>query len=55
MDLIIVGIIVTGAVFFSIRSFIKMYKGEGDCGCGTGCSCSSKDLCNPDFPVVNKK
>jgi hypothetical protein len=55
MDIIIVGIIVTGAVIFSVRSFVKIYKGEGDCSCGKGCSCSSKDLCSSDFPIANKK
>ncbi len=55
MDIIIVGIIVAGAVIFSVRSFVKIYKGEGDCSCGTGCSCSSKNLCSSDFPIVNKK
>ncbi len=56
MDIVIVGIIVAGAILFSVRSFVKIYKGEGDCSCGTGCSsCSSNDLCNTDFPVVRKK
>jgi len=55
MDSIIVGIIVIAAVVFSVRSFVKTYKGEGDCSCGGGCSCSSKDSCSPDFPIVNKK
>ncbi|MCD4677269.1 MAG: FeoB-associated Cys-rich membrane protein, partial [Desulfobacula sp.] len=36
MDLIIVGIIVVGAVIFSIRGFIKTYKGEGGCSCRAG-------------------
>jgi len=53
MDLIIVGIIVAGAVFFSVRSFIKIFKGKGDCSCGIGCSCFSKDSCNLDFSVKN--
>lgn len=46
MDLFIVGIIVAGAVIFSVRSFVKIYKGEGVCFCETGCSCSSKEMCN---------
>lgn len=50
MDSIIVGIIVIGAVIFSVKSFIKIYKGEGDCSCGEGCSCSSKNSCNLRFP-----
>ncbi len=49
MDLIIVGIIVAVAVAFSVRSFIKIYKGEGDCSCSPGCSCSSSRLkCHKD-------
>jgi len=55
MDSLIVGIIVLAAVIFSVRSFIKTYKGEGGCSCGTGCSCSSKEDCNPDFPIADKK
>ena len=55
MDSIIVGVIVIGAVIFSVRSFIKTYKGEGDCSCSEGCSCFSKNSCNSDFPIVNKK
>jgi hypothetical protein len=56
MDIVIVGVIVAVAMVFSLRSFVKIYKGEGDCSCGTGCSsCSSNDLCNSNFPVVNKK
>lgn len=56
MDLVIVGIIVLGAIIFSVRCFVKTYKGEGGCSsCGTGCSCSSKDNCNQDFPIADKK
>ncbi len=55
MDLIIVGIIVTAAVIFSVRSFIKIYKGEGSCSCNGGFNCSFKGTCNSDFPIVNKK
>jgi len=29
MDSILVGIIVAAAVFFSVRSFIRTYKGQG--------------------------
>ncbi|MBU8910403.1 MAG: FeoB-associated Cys-rich membrane protein [Desulfobacterales bacterium] len=55
MDLIIVGMIVAGAVIFTVRGFIKSYKGEGDCSCKDGCSsCSSKGSCSPDFPIVNQ-
>ena len=46
MELIIVIAIVSAAAFFSIRSFVRIYKGEDSCGCGSGCSCSSKDICS---------
>ncbi|MBU8848399.1 MAG: FeoB-associated Cys-rich membrane protein [Desulfobacterales bacterium] len=55
MDLIIVGIIVIAAMIFSVRSFVKTYKGESGGSCGGGCSCSSRDSCSPDFPIANKK
>ena len=55
MDLIIVFIIVAAAVGFTIRGFLKMYRGEGNCGCGNGCSCSDKDACGTEFPIVDKK
>lgn len=55
MDLIIVFIIVAAATGFTIRSFIKMYKGEGGCSCDAGCSCSEKDSCSRDFPIADKK
>ncbi len=56
MDNVIVGIIVAGAIVLSIRSFVKICRGEGGCGCETGCSsCSSNDLCGSDFPVTRKK
>jgi hypothetical protein len=46
MELIIVIAIVLAALFFSVRSFVKIYKGEDSCNCGSGCSRSSKELCN---------
>ena len=56
MDSVIVGIIIIGAVFFTIRSFIRTYKGESDCSCKNGCSsCSFMGSCRADFPIVNKK
>ncbi|RLC04299.1 MAG: FeoB-associated Cys-rich membrane protein [Deltaproteobacteria bacterium] len=56
MDSIVVGIIVIGAVVFSVRSFIKTYKGEKGCSCGDGCSsCSPKKSYSSDFPIINKK
>ncbi|MCF6247247.1 MAG: FeoB-associated Cys-rich membrane protein [Desulfobacula sp.] len=51
MDLLIVSIIVAIAIGFTLKSFVKIYKGEDSCGCG-GCSCSSKDDCNQDFPMA---
>ncbi len=50
MENILVIIIVAGAIGFTIRGFIRAYKGESTCNCG-GCSCSSKDNCNQDFPI----
>ncbi len=57
MDSIIVGIIVIAAVIFSVRNFIKIYKGEGGCSGEGGCTscCSSSGSCKPDFPVINNK
>ncbi len=55
MDLLIVGIIVAGAVIFTVRGFIKVYKGEDRCGCSSGCSCPSKGNCDQGFPVADKK
>jgi hypothetical protein len=55
MDSIIVGIIVIAAVAFSIRSFVKTYKGDGGCSCDGGCDCSSEGSCKSDFPIANKK
>jgi hypothetical protein len=43
MDNILVGIIVLAAVIFSIKSFIRTYKGQGGCNCSPGCSCPSRD------------
>ncbi|MFH2060027.1 MAG: FeoB-associated Cys-rich membrane protein [Pseudomonadota bacterium] len=54
MDSLIVGIIIVGALIFTVRGFIKAYKGESSCNCG-GCSRASKENCNVDFPVINKK
>lgn len=45
MDFIIVMAIVFAAVLFTIRSFIRIYKGEGSYSCDSGCACSSKDDC----------
>jgi FeoB-associated Cys-rich membrane protein len=55
MDAIIVGIIIAGALVFTIRGFVKMVKGEGSCSCGEGCSCSSKESCSAAFPAAKNK
>lgn len=61
MELLIVGIIVGGAIFFTLRSFVNMYKGDSGCACSGGCACSdsgtcvgggAKDQCN-GTPFVN--
>ena len=48
MELIIVIAIVLAALFFSVRSFVKIYKGEDSSGCGSGCSCSTQGCCSQD-------
>jgi hypothetical protein len=45
MDILIVVIIVGGAIAFTAKSFIKIYKGEKNCGGCSGCACSSVDSC----------
>ncbi len=56
MDIVIVGVIVAVAMVFSIRSFVKIFKGESDCSCGTGCcSCHSNASCKSELSVMNKK
>ncbi|MCG8617029.1 MAG: FeoB-associated Cys-rich membrane protein [Desulfobacterales bacterium] len=40
MENFIVGLIVAAALGFTIRSFVRMYKGEGECGCGSTSNCS---------------
>ncbi len=54
MDLIITGIIVAAAVGFTVRSFVKIYKGEEKGSCG-GCSCASQKSCATQFPIATKK
>jgi len=43
MENILVGLIVAAALFFSVRSFVRIYRGKGSCGCGEGCACSPSD------------
>ena len=55
MENLIVGLIVAGALVFSVRGFIKTYKGEGDCGCGSSCGgCRDHSdggcSCDPNTP-----
>lgn len=37
--------IVAVIAFYSLRSVIKMLKGEGGCSCGKSGSCNIKDKC----------
>lgn len=55
MESIIVGLIVIAAVVFSIRGFVRIYKGDGGCSCGEASSCKSRHLCDENFPIVNRK
>jgi len=43
--MIIVGGIVGGAVFFTLKRFVKIYKGEAVCQCSSRDSCPSKTAC----------
>ncbi len=43
MDNILVGIIVAMALLFCIRSFIKIYRGQGGCNCSSGSSCGTRE------------
>lgn len=54
MDSVIVLIIVAAAVGFTVRSFVKIYKGEQGCSCGD-CSCTSKSSCDQGVQILNKK
>ncbi|MBU1194365.1 MAG: FeoB-associated Cys-rich membrane protein [Proteobacteria bacterium] len=49
MELFIVIIIVAAALFFCIKSFVKIYKGEDSCGCGSDCSCPGKSKCRQNI------
>jgi len=60
MENLIVWIIVAGAFVFTIRGFIKSYKGDGGCGCSGSCSgCVGRDRdphesCDPDKAFLHK-
>ena len=41
MDMIMVGLILAGAVFFTLRSFVRIYRGQKACNCSAGCPCLS--------------
>ncbi|MFO7748813.1 MAG: FeoB-associated Cys-rich membrane protein [Desulfobacteraceae bacterium] len=45
MDMIIVCAVVAGALFFILRRFIKIYRGETGCQCASSSSCPSKTTC----------
>lgn len=62
MELFIVIAIVSAALFFSVRKFVKIYKGEKSCDCGSGCSCASQGTCHQDpqggntpFKIISTK
>tara|TARA_B100000614_G_scaffold79270_1_gene70756 strand:+ start:1016 stop:1195 length:180 start_codon:yes stop_codon:yes gene_type:complete len=40
MENLLVGLIVAAALAFTVRSFVRMYKGKGECGCGSASNCS---------------
>lgn len=46
MELLFVISIVSAAVFFTVRGFVRIYRGEVSCGCASGCSCASKEGCS---------
>jgi len=51
MENLIVWVIVAGALGFTIKGFIKTYKGEGGCGCSGSCSgCTGRDSDGPCDP-----
>ncbi len=56
MENLLVGVIVAGALAFCIRSFVKLYKGEGECGCASSCGCSvsEKACCGQDKKFLHK-
>lgn len=58
MENLVVWIIVAGALMFTIKGFIKTYKGDGGCGCSGscgGCSGQSRDnTCDTDHPFLKK-
>lgn len=57
MENIIVGIIVAAALVFSIRSFIRIYKGKESCGCGSSCGCDPgpKHCCSQHGTPIQKQ
>lgn len=57
MENLIVGLIVAAALFFSVRSFIRIYNGKGSCGCGDSCGCdtSGKACCGRHGAGISKQ
>lgn len=57
MENIIVGLIVAAALAFSVRSFIRIYRGKGGCSCGDGCGCSTseKSCCGQHHTGIHKQ
>ncbi|WP_300461881.1 FeoB-associated Cys-rich membrane protein [Desulfobacula sp.] len=55
MDEIIVGIIVAGAIIFTVKNAVNTYQGKRSCDCGSGCSCASKDSCPQALQRTNKR
>ena len=49
MDTIIVGIIVAGAVFFTIRTIVSTLQGKKRCGCSEECSCTREKASSCDM------
>jgi len=52
MENIIVGLVVAAALIFSLRSFVRIYKGDGACGCGCACSPLDKACCKKKISRV---
>jgi hypothetical protein len=45
MDILIVAIIVAGAIVFTVKSFLKIYKGEKSCDCCSSCTGDTTNSC----------
>ncbi|MCG8565713.1 MAG: FeoB-associated Cys-rich membrane protein [Desulfobacterales bacterium] len=54
LENLIVWAVVAIAIFFTLRSFVKIYKGDGGCNCSCEGGCSTKNpkdqsCCNPNI------